>query len=150
MKRVVVTGGFQLLHYGHINILQEARKLGEVTVLLNSDKAIKATKGYLAETFDVRSQNLIATGLVGHVLEIGEDPSVWLLMIQPDYQVCGSDHNIEEVMAKGGEYVGKIVILPYTEGVCSTDLYKKEKNGDNTKSDRCNPNNEEGLSQSKS
>ena len=126
-KTVVVTGGFQLLHKGHINLLTEANKLGDVWVLLNDDEALLRTKGYLAEPGHIRIQKLIATRLVKKITIIGDDPTELLSQIKPDYQVCGSDHTIEEVMQKGGQFVGKIVILPYTEGICSRDLYKESK-----------------------
>lgn len=126
-KIAVVTGGFQLLHRGHINILQEAKKLGEVWVLLNSDEALMKTKGYVAEYAVTRTRKLFKTELVSKVILIETDPTEALRSIKPDYQVCGSDYTVETVMSKGGEFVGEIVIIPYTKGVCSTDLYKKSQ-----------------------
>ena len=126
-KTVAVSGGMQYLHQGHMNLLRAAREYGEITVLLNSDEALLKMKGYLAEPFEVRERNLLATGLVERVIEIGTDPTSALRELRPDFQILGSDHTEEEVMQKGGEFVGEIIILPYTEGVCSSDLYKESR-----------------------
>ena len=42
---VLVSGGFDPIHSGHINLIQEASKYGDVIVLLNSDKWLKEKKG---------------------------------------------------------------------------------------------------------
>lgn len=114
-----------MLHEGHINLLEKAAKYGKVIVLLNSDKGTRLLKGYLAEPFEQRKKNLLATGLVEDVYVFGTNPTTMLMIIQPDVVVAGSDHTEEEILRKGGVYANRIVILPYTEGICSTDLYKE-------------------------
>lgn len=48
MKKVLVGGCFDILHYGHIHFLREAKKLGDyLVVILESDKRIKKLKGNL-------------------------------------------------------------------------------------------------------
>ena len=42
---VLVSGGFDPIHSGHINLIQEASKYGDVVVLLNSDKWLRVKKG---------------------------------------------------------------------------------------------------------
>jgi len=47
MKKVLVGGCFDILHFGHVHFLKEAKKLGNyLIVLLESDKRIKKLKGY--------------------------------------------------------------------------------------------------------
>jgi D-beta-D-heptose 7-phosphate kinase/D-beta-D-heptose 1-phosphate adenosyltransferase len=126
-KIVAVSGCFQIFHRGHLLLLCRARKYGKIIVLLNSDEAVLEMKGYLAEPFETRKQNLLDWGLVEEVMKIETDPAPALAQILPDFQVCGSDYDYDEVMQKGGEFVGEIIIVPYTEGVCSSDLYKESK-----------------------
>lgn len=45
-KTVLVGGCFDILHFGHIHFLREARKLGDhLVIILESDKAVKKLKG---------------------------------------------------------------------------------------------------------
>ena len=47
MKRIVVSGGFDPVHIGHLQMLEEAKLLGDhLTVILNSDRFLKEKKGY--------------------------------------------------------------------------------------------------------
>lgn len=125
---VVCTGAFQYLHFAHRFILQEARKLGRVIVLLNGDEAILSTKGYLAEDFETRKANILATELVEEVIKIETDPTEELKRIRPDYQIMGGDHTIEEALSKGGNYVGEIVVIERIPNISSSVIYK-ELNG---------------------
>jgi D-beta-D-heptose 7-phosphate kinase/D-beta-D-heptose 1-phosphate adenosyltransferase len=125
-KSVVLTGGFQYLHQGHLNIISRAAEYGTLTVLLNSDAGLRYLKGYLAESFEIRKKNLLKTGLVNRVLKFHSDPTMMLCLLKPDFIVVGNDHEIEEVMNKGGEHAGQIIILPRTPGISSREIFKKE------------------------
>ena len=47
MKRVTVSGGFDPVHIGHLQMLDDAKALGDhLTVILNSDKFLLEKKGY--------------------------------------------------------------------------------------------------------
>ena len=47
MKKVVVSGGFDPIHIGHLRLLKEAREIGDyLTVILNSDKFLVEKKGF--------------------------------------------------------------------------------------------------------
>ena len=46
MKKIVVSGGFDPVHIGHLKMLEEAKYLGDyLTVILNSDRFLKEKKG---------------------------------------------------------------------------------------------------------
>ena len=48
MKRVVVSGGFDPVHVGHLEMFVQAKKLGShLTVILNSDRFLKQKKGFI-------------------------------------------------------------------------------------------------------
>ena len=49
MKRVLVDMSATLLHHGHIRLINEASKFGDVVVALTSDDEVEKAKGYLPE-----------------------------------------------------------------------------------------------------
>lgn len=122
-KTVVVTGCFQLLHYGHLALLGKAREYGKITLLLNTDKGTKELKKYLAQPYKEREKALLSTGLVDQVIPFHTNPAGKIKEIRPDFWIAGSDHTKEKIMEQGGEYAGEVVILPYTEGISSTTLH---------------------------
>lgn len=56
MKTIMVSGGFDPIHIGHIKMLQEAAKWGKVIVALNSDDWLIRKKGYAFMTWSERAQ----------------------------------------------------------------------------------------------
>ncbi|MCH8318867.1 MAG: adenylyltransferase/cytidyltransferase family protein, partial [Bacteroidetes bacterium] len=56
MKKVYVAMGVDILHHGHINIIETARKLGEVTIGLMTDKAIASYKRLPLLSYDKRKK----------------------------------------------------------------------------------------------
>lgn len=126
-KNVVVTGCYQIFHRGHLNLLKTAANYGYVTVLLNSDDGVLTLKGYLAKSYDLRKKDLLATGLVQKVIKFYVDPSKILKNLRPDFLLAGSDHTKEEILSNGGIHAGKIIIVPYTPGISSTDLFKESR-----------------------
>jgi bifunctional ADP-heptose synthase (sugar kinase/adenylyltransferase) len=109
-------------------MLRKASELGRtLIVLLNSDTAVLTTKGYLGEQFFTRKANLLATGLVDEVIGFGTNPTFWLDIIRPDVFLVGDDHSMEEIMDKGGQFVKRIVIVPRTPDISSSEIYRKRK-----------------------
>jgi rfaE bifunctional protein nucleotidyltransferase chain/domain/rfaE bifunctional protein kinase chain/domain len=129
---VVATGGcFDLLHAGHVAVLEQARALGDcLVVLLNSDDSVRRLKGPsrpLQAAAD-RARVLLALGCVDDVVVFEEDTPIRALQdLRPD------------IWAKGGDYAGAVlpeadvlqrwggqaVALPYLEGR-STSLLIRE------------------------
>ena len=54
-KTIVLSGGFDPIHAGHIKMIQDATLYGEVTIVLNSDDWLKRKKGYVFMPFTSRS-----------------------------------------------------------------------------------------------
>ena len=54
-KTIVLSGGFDPIHAGHIKMIQEANLYGEFTIVLNSDDWLKRKKGYVFMPFTSRS-----------------------------------------------------------------------------------------------
>lgn len=129
-KIVALSGSFDVLHSGHVEILEEAKKQGDVLiVLLNSDKSIKGYKGPLhpVNSQKDRAQLLSVLELVDYVLQFNElVPNKVLAKIKPDIFCNGSDWGkncIEkETIEKEG---GKIHILKWKKGISTTGLIKR-------------------------
>lgn len=100
-KKVLVSGCFTTLHIGHQFLLQEASKLGDLYVALNSDEYIIRTKGpaKLIETWETRKNNILNTGLVKEVIFFDTDtPREIAIDLRPDFVVVGSDHNPNDMV----------------------------------------------------
>ena len=69
---VIVSGGFDPVHSGHIKLLEEASKYGNIVVLLNSDKWLKNKKGSEFLPFKERIIIMMAIKNVIDVISCGE------------------------------------------------------------------------------
>ena len=68
MKKVVVSGGFDPVHIGHLRMFQEAKKLGNyLTVILNSDTFLEKKKGYVFMSYEERKEIILGFECVDNV-----------------------------------------------------------------------------------
>jgi D-beta-D-heptose 7-phosphate kinase/D-beta-D-heptose 1-phosphate adenosyltransferase len=125
-KKVVFTNGcYDLLHPGHIRLLERARSLGDVLILaLNTDASVARMKGLTRPIVKQEERAELASSLaaVDAVTFFDEDtPRELIAQILPDVLVKGADwsHFIagrEEVEAAGG----KVVALALEPGYSTT------------------------------
>jgi D-glycero-beta-D-manno-heptose 1-phosphate adenylyltransferase len=131
-ERVVFTNGcFDILHYGHIHYLAEARDLGHrLMVGVNADASVRRLKGQTRPIQDeqTRLHVLASLACVDAVVLFEEDtPYDLITSIQPDILVKGGDWATDQivgadfVLAKGGE----VHSLPYVEGFSTTKIEEK-------------------------
>ena len=129
-KKVYVAMSVDLIHPGHMNILKQASKLGDVIVGLLTDKAIVKYKKLPYMTYSQRK--IIVENIKGVSQVIPQETLDYrpnLEKIKPDIVVHGTDWR-EGVQAKTRKQVidtlakwnGKLVEPPYTDGVSSTQL----------------------------
>lgn len=131
-KKVIFTNGcFDLLHSGHVQLLAQARALGDYLVLgLNSDRSVRALKGPSRPVNSERDRARILSQLpyIDAVVVFDEDTPIELMKaIQPDIQVKGGDYVKEklpeyEVMRAMGK---EIVILPFRKGYSTTEILQR-------------------------
>lgn len=91
---VLISGGFDPLHVGHLNLINGARPYGRVVVALNSDAWLVSKKGYAFMSFDDRREILLAIEGVSLVLPVNDaDGTVCdaLTRLRPDYFANGGD-----------------------------------------------------------
>lgn len=131
-ERVVFTNGcFDLLHIGHITVLEEARRFGDrLIVAINSDVSVGALKGSGRPIVGERERArvLAALAAVDAVVIFGEPTPLQVIVeARPDVIVKGGDYVVEtvvgasEVMAWGGQ----VKIVPIVEGFSTTRLIAK-------------------------
>lgn len=130
-KRVVFTNGcYDILHPGHIRLLESARSLGEVLILaLNTDASVQRLKGPSRPILSEQTRAAIAMNLqaVDAVTFFDEDtPRELIAAVLPDFLVKGADwsHFIagrEEVEAAGGQ----VLALPLEPGYSTTNLVQQ-------------------------
>jgi rfaE bifunctional protein nucleotidyltransferase chain/domain len=130
-EKVVFTNGcFDLLHPGHVRVLEKSRSLGDrLIVAINSDESVHRLKGPTRPILDERerAETLAAFAAVDAVAIFGEDtPEQIIARVVPDILVKGADwaHWVagrDTVEAAGGEV--KLVALE--PGFSTTDVVEK-------------------------
>ncbi len=124
MKRILTYGTFDLLHYGHINILKRAKELGDyLVVALSTDEfnAIKGKKAY--HNYETRKKMLEAIRYVDLVIP----ESTWEQKVQDikDYKidvcVMGSDWAGSDKFDYLKEYC-EVIFLERTPGVSTSQI----------------------------
>ncbi len=131
-KKVVFTNGcFDLLHRGHLHLLREAKKLGDILIVaINNDLSVKKLKGpkrpILPEAD--RAELIGALEMVDYVTLFHEaDPYHLIKELQPNILVKGGDWTTERII--GGEVVekegGRVVAVPYLDGYSTTQMIER-------------------------
>lgn len=129
---VVATGGcFDLLHAGHVGLLESARRIGDcLIVCLNSDASLARRKGPgrpLNPAAD-RAHVLAALGSVDAVVVFEEDtPEALLNRLRPDVWVKGGDYSVQDLPEARAlrAWGGQAVVLPYLDGRSTTLLARR-------------------------
>lgn len=134
-KTVYVGMSADMIHPGHLNIIREACKLGKVTVGVLTDAAIASYKRLPYLTYDQRAEIVSNIKGVENVIpQTTLDYVPNLRALKPDFVVHGDDwkqgvqqstrQRIIEAMAEWG---GKVIDIPYTQGISSTAMNERLK-----------------------
>ena len=131
-KSIVFTNGcFDILHAGHVHLLQVARGYGDYLIIgLNSDASVEKIKGKHRPitTQNDRRNLLLALHCVDEVIIFDDlDPMKLITEIKPDVLVKGGDYKIDEIV--GYDFItskgGKVLTVPILEGRSTTSIIKK-------------------------
>ncbi len=131
-KKIVFTNGcFDVLHYGHVSYLEEAKKLGDFLVVgLNSDNSVKRLKGESrpVNPLEYRKKTLEALRFVDLVIPFEEDtPEELIRRVSPAVLVKGDDYKKSEIIGASHvlSYGGEVKTISFIKGLSSTKLIDK-------------------------
>ncbi len=134
--RVVFTNGcFDMLHYGHVHYLAQARDLGDRLVVgLNSAASVRRLKGPGRPIHDERTRTHLLASLwfVDAVVRFEEDTPLRLIeCLRPDVLAKGGDYAPDQIV--GAEIVraagGEVCVLPFVPGYSTTAIERKIRGG---------------------
>ncbi|MEK7287596.1 MAG: adenylyltransferase/cytidyltransferase family protein [Elusimicrobiota bacterium] len=131
-KKIVFTNGcFDLLHPGHVKILEFAKSQGDVLFLgLNSDASIRRLKGPGRPVLPLlaRAKLVLALRAVDFVVPFAQSTPLKLIAaIGPDVLVKGADWPAKQIV--GRKYARRIVRVPLASGFSTTSLIRKIRAG---------------------
>jgi phosphoenolpyruvate phosphomutase len=134
-KTVYVGMAADIIHKGHINLLNMAKKYGKVTVGLLNDEAVKSYKREPIINYENRYIVMESLKMVDNIMEQKtHDYTDNLRLLKPNYVVHGDDwidgqsvirKKVIEVLS---EFDGELIEVPYTGGISTTDIINKIKN----------------------
>ena len=139
-RRIVFTNGcFDILHPGHVRMLNACRRLGDVLVLgLNEDASVRRLKGPTrpVNRFEDRAEVMAGLAAVDYVVGFGEDtPARLIEAVAPDVLAKGGDYSAEALSGKeaivGADFVrargGQVVAVQFHQGYSSTRIIEAAK-----------------------
>ncbi len=133
-QKIVFTNGcFDVLHYGHVRYLLEAKKLGDILVVgLNSDESVRRLKGPTRPVNGEKERAFVLAALacIDYVVIFGEDtPKELIETVIPDVLVKGGDYDLNNIV--GADFVtrngGTVTTIPFVEGFSSTHIIEQLK-----------------------
>ncbi|MBX3378235.1 MAG: D-glycero-beta-D-manno-heptose 1-phosphate adenylyltransferase [Phycisphaeraceae bacterium] len=131
-KKIVFTNGcFDILHSGHVSLLEQAAAEGDFLILgLNDDASVRRLKGEgrPVNTLEDRARVLGALACVGAIVPFAEDTPIRLIeSLRPDVLVKGADYRKDQVV--GGplveSYGGRIALVELVQGKSTTETIAK-------------------------
>lgn len=127
MARVWVNGTFDVLHQGHLELLNFASGYGSVRVGIDSDRRVKEFKGDLRPINSLKERMLMMESLrfVDSVVSFDSDSELenHIRLWNPHYLIIGSDYKDKRVI--GSEWVDQVIFFDRIEGFSSTEKINK-------------------------
>lgn len=131
-KNIVFTNGcFDIIHYGHVKYLQDAKKKGDILVIaINSDASVKRIKGKKRPIIGEKDRARVIAGLlsVDFVVIFNQDTPIEVIKsIKPDILVKGADWDKNKIV--GYDFVtgydGKVCTIKFINGRSTSKIIKK-------------------------
>ena len=133
IKLAVTNGCFDLLHRGHVEYLDSARRAADaLLVLVNSDNSVRALKGPTRPVNDEYSRAFVLSGLASvdaTVIFDAERCTAELSALAPDVYVKGGDYTVEtlnpeerQVLQEAGS---EIIFISFVDGYSTTSTIEK-------------------------
>ena len=130
MKTVFTNGCFDIIHHGHLKLLEHCKMLGSTVIVgLNSDASIKKLKGINRPINNERDRKFLLEALV-YVDEVHifdeETPIELIKRVKPDIIVKGGDYTVKEVV---GHKLAKVIIFDTIDGYSTTKIAESISSG---------------------
>jgi D-sedoheptulose 7-phosphate isomerase len=128
---VFTNGCFDILHAGHIDLLGQAKALGDKLIVgINSDRSVRAIKGpgRPVQNEKARKAVLLSLRSVDEVIIFDEPtPENLIKDLRPDVLVKGGDWKLNEIIGADivQGYGGRVMSLPLTDGYSTTSIIEK-------------------------
>ncbi len=126
-KTVFTNGCFDLIHSGHVVLLEKARSFGDILIVgLNSDASVRRLKGASRplNLLKDRARVLAALAAVDMVVPFTADTPYGLIKaLKPDILVKGADYAHGEIV--GREFSGRTIRVSLVKGRSTTGLIRK-------------------------
>jgi rfaE bifunctional protein nucleotidyltransferase chain/domain len=135
-KKIVFTNGcFDILHRGHVSLLEKAKGFGDVLVVaVNTDSSVRKIKGSgrPLNSLSDRLRVLAAIEAADYVTWFAEkDPARIIKELRPDVIVKGGDWRASDIV--GREFVrlygGRVKTVPYVKGCSTTSFIAAVRSG---------------------
>lgn len=130
--RIVFTNGcFDILHPGHIRLLEAARNLGDILVLaINTDRSVRQNKGHGRPIIPEAERAEVAAALsaVDYVVLFDDaTPREIVSCVKPDVLVKGSDWGADEIVGRKEVEAagGRVVSLPLEPGYSTSSIIER-------------------------
>lgn len=125
-KLVFTNGCFDILHEGHLKLLEFAKGKGDrLVVAVNSDESVRRLKGIHrpVKPLDQRMAVLAGLKMVDFVVSFDEDTPLEIIKkIRPDVLVKGADYQLEAIV--GNDIVPEVYRAPLLDGISTTKILK--------------------------
>lgn len=131
--KVWVNGTFDVLHLGHIRLLEYAASHGEVRVGVDTDERVRQAKGPTRPFNTLRDRMAMLSSIryVSSVVSFGTDDELvqCVMEYKPDIMVVGSDYENKRVI--GHEHADVLIFFPKLQSYSTTDILRYETNINN-------------------
>ena len=131
-KKIAFTNGcFDILHYGHVKYLEDAKKSADyLIVAVNSDDSVKRLKGVKRPLCVLNDRMKVLSGLssVDYIVSFNEDTPLEIIQyLKPDILIKGADYKIKDIVGNDivRSYGGTVKSVEYLKGLSVTSLIKK-------------------------
>jgi D-beta-D-heptose 7-phosphate kinase/D-beta-D-heptose 1-phosphate adenosyltransferase len=127
--KVWINGTFDILHIGHIRLINFAKSFGSIRVGLDTDERVREKKGIQRpfNKLEYRMEFISSIAGVDSVVSFGTDDELrnCIKEYEPDIMVIGGEYKYKEII--GLEYVPHIEFFDKIEGISTTKILNDEK-----------------------
>lgn len=126
--KIWVNGTFDVIHRGHIELLTEAAKYGDLIVGIDTDERVSILKGPTRPLHSLSDRMYLISKIKGvsKVVSFNSDEELiqHVASISPDYMMVGSDYRGKTVI--GSEHAKELIFFNRVEGYSSTKIMNHE------------------------